>query len=158
MLGRESEADVRVGQLRAQALPRGEHDRLVVERHRGQAVHGVPGRVRGKRGVEVAGHEAEVGGRELPLAWMTIRTAAGLELLEPGDLAHVDLGGEVAEDGLLERLAGLQVTAWERPRFGKGLACTLPKERLEAAPADPQDDRERDVGGALARPTTGFCL
>ncbi len=55
--------------------------------------------------------EADVGGRELPVLRMTRRVAPGAELLEMGDLAYVDLGRQVPQDRLLERLAGAERAA-----------------------------------------------
>jgi hypothetical protein len=74
------------------------------------------------------------------------RVAPGLELLEVRDLANVDLGGEVAPDRLLQRLACLEVPARERPRAQKRLSGALPQQHLEPAVADLQDDREGDMG------------
>src|SRR5581483_9174105 len=110
------EAEVRVRELAAQALATGEHDRPVVEGELRQRVDGVPARVGGEEGVEVARDEAEERRRELPAARVPVRVAQRLELLEVGDLAHVDLRGEVAADRRLERLVLAERAAGQRPR------------------------------------------
>ncbi len=69
--GREREADVRVGELRPQALPAREGDRAVVERRLGQLVDRVPGRVLRDLRVDVRGDEPDVGGGDDPCARVT---------------------------------------------------------------------------------------
>ena len=56
--------------------------------------------------VEVGGHETEVGRRELPFGRVAVGLAQRLQLLEVGELADVDLLGEVAADRRLEGLVG----------------------------------------------------
>src|SRR5918999_2269764 len=85
-LGSEREADVRVRQLRPEALPTGERDVPVVERELGQVVDGVPARVAGEGRIEVDRHEAHVRRRELPFARVPGGVAARLELFEVRDL------------------------------------------------------------------------
>ena len=58
----------------------------------------MPARVVRHVGVEAELHEAEVGGRELPGGRVAVGLAVGRELLEVGDLAHVDLRREVPPD------------------------------------------------------------
>src|SRR5207245_3315837 len=81
-----------------------------------------------------------------PLARMTGRVAQALELLEVGELAHVDLVGEVPPDRLLERLAGLEVAAGERPGAREWILRPAPGEHLQPLVADLQDDGEGGVG------------
>src|SRR5439155_17459310 len=104
LVGPEREAKVRVRKLGAQPLSSGQHDRPVVERERGEVVDRMPVGVARKLGIDVARDEAEVSGRELPLARGALRIAQRLELLEMRKLTHVDLFGEVAADRLLERV------------------------------------------------------
>jgi basic membrane protein A len=144
-LGSEREPDVRVRELGAQPLAAGEHDRLVVEGHGRKRVDRMPARVGGHRRVEVARDEPEVGRRELPLARAAARVAAGLELLEVCQLAHVDLDGEVATDRLLERLTGLEEAAGKGPVPAERLAGPLPEQHLEPRRPHLEDGRERDV-------------
>ena len=77
----------------------------------GRVVHGMPERVWGERGVETERHQAEVGGGELPLAGVPVGIADRLELLEPGQLGHVHLPGELGADRVLEREPRLEVAA-----------------------------------------------
>ena len=62
-----------------------------------------------------------------------------------GDLAHVDLGGEMAADRLLERLTGLEIAAGEGPGAEVRLPGALPQEHLERALAHLEDHGQRDV-------------
>ena len=96
--------------------------------------------------VEVARDEAEVGGRELPAERVAVGVAAGLELLEVRELAHVDLGGEVAADRLLERLVALERSAGKRPGTGERLARALPEQHLRAAARAPAGRRRARRG------------
>ena len=144
-LGREGEADVRVGQLRAKAISARERDRLVVERERRGAVDRVPTCIGRDGRVDVGGDEAQVRSRELPFPRIALRVAAGLELLEVGELPDVDLRCEVAADRLLERLAALEEAARKRPCVLVRLAGTLTQQHLEDARAHAQQDSERDV-------------
>ena len=104
----------------------------------------------GQLRVDVARHEPEVGGRELPLAAGGGRVAPRLELLEVRELAHVDLRREVAADRLLERLVRVEVAAGKRPAPANGLARPLPEQHLQLARAHLEDDRERHVGGLFS--------
>lgn len=103
----------------------------MVEGHARQAFDRLPGGVRRYGLVDVAGDEPEVGGRELPLARISVRVAPGAELFEVRELAHVDLGGEVAADRLLERLGGVEVAAGQGPGTGVGFLRALPEHDLE---------------------------
>ena len=76
----------------------------MVERERRKVVDRMPVGVARKLGIDVARDEAEVSGRELPLARGALRIAQRLELLEMRQLTYVDLFGEVAADRLLERV------------------------------------------------------
>jgi hypothetical protein len=98
---REREADVRVRELGAQPLAPGQGDVAVVERHRGQVVDGVPGRVLGDARVDVRRHEAEVRRGDEPLLRIAPGVAPRLELLQVGEVADVDLGREMAANRLL---------------------------------------------------------
>src|SRR6185312_13411526 len=109
--GREGEADVRVRELCPQALAARERDLAMIERQLGQGRDGMPGRVIREPGIQARRDEAEVRRGDLPFARISSGVAERLQLLEVGDLAHVDLCGEVLADGLLKRFAGLEVTA-----------------------------------------------
>ena len=114
--GCEGEADVRVRELPAQPVPAGEDDLVVVERERWQVVDGVPRRVLGQLRVDAGGHDPEERGRELAALGVAAGLAPRAELLEVRDVAHVDLGGQVAADRPLERLVRLERAARQRPR------------------------------------------
>ena len=158
-LRREREADVRVRELGSQAPKPLDNDLAVIERRRRQARHGVPRRVRRHFGIEIPGHEAEVGGRQLPAARVPRRVAPGLELLEVGELADVDLGREMPSQGLFERLAGLEEAAGEGPAPGERIARPLPQQDLEQALAHLEDDGKRDVSrGGSGRLDHGLRL
>ena len=118
----------------------------MVERELGQLRDRMPGRVLRKLRVEVCRYEAEVSRRDLPFARMAGGIAERFDLLEVGDLSHVDLGGEVLSDRLLERLAALEVAAGQRPSAKKRLSRPLPEERLQCAGADLEHHREGDMG------------
>src|SRR5262249_21159466 len=135
-------------ELRAQALAPRQRDRTVVEGHRGQVVDRVPGRVAGDDGIRVGGDESEIAGRQLPLVGVTVGIAARLELLEVGELAHVDLGSEVPANRLLKRLARLEIAAGQRPGARERLPGALPEEGLQPTAAHAEDDGERHVRGA----------
>ena len=77
----------------------------MVERKCREVVDRVPICVAGELRIDVAGHETEVRGRELPFLRRPFRIAQRLELLEVRELTHVDLLGEVTSDRLLERVA-----------------------------------------------------
>jgi len=147
-LGREREAGVRVRELRPQAVAPGEDDRAVVERDRGQLVDRLPAGVAGESGVEVARHEPEVRGRELPAARVPVGVAPRLELLEVGELPHVHLLREVAPDRGLERLARLEVAAGKGPEAELRLASALPEERAQPSFPHLEHDGERHLRGA----------
>src|SRR5262249_45497387 len=99
-------------------------------------------------GLRVARDEPEVRGRELPPQWAAAGVAQRLELLEMGELAHVDLGGEVAADRALERLVVRQLTAGQRPAAGARVESALPEEHAEAPVTHLEDDGEHDVCGS----------
>ena len=107
----------------------------------------MPGGVLGQLRVDVRRDQSEVGSRDLPLARMTPRVAERLEQLEVGDLADVDLLGEVLEDRLLQRLIALEVATRQRPGAEKRLSPPLPEQRLQCAVADLEHDREGDMSG-----------
>src|SRR3954451_2916741 len=109
----------------------------------------MPARVLGHGRVDVCRDEPERRGRELPLERVAVRVAERLELLQVGELPDVDLDDEVAPNRLLQGLAGLEVAAREGPRAKKGLAGSLPEQRLQATLPHPQHDRQRDVGRTL---------
>src|SRR5262249_43130727 len=69
-----------------------------------------------------------------------------LELLEVCELAHVDLAREMTADRLLERLAGRELAARERPRPGERVERPLPEQDLELAGAHLEHDRDDGVG------------
>ena len=142
---REREAGVRVGELAAKALARREDDLAVVEGGGGQVLDRMPAGVVRHVRVEAELDEAEVGGRELPCRGSRSWSLVGRELLEVGDLADVHLRREVAPDRRLERLAGLEQPAGERPGAAERVAGALPEQRLERAVAHLQHDREGGV-------------
>ena len=149
-LGCEREADVRVRELRPQPLAPGEDDLAVVERGRRQRLDRVPRGVAGEPRVGVGGDEPQVRRRELPLARHPAGVAARVELLEVGELADVHLLGELALDRLLERLAGGEVAARERPRAGIGARApaptAAPRARARARAGRPPGRRGRGPG------------
>ena len=74
--------------------------------------------------------------------WLGCRSglAPRPELLEMGDLADVDLRGELAADRAVERLVGRERPAGQGPGAAERLARALPEQRLRAparAPAAP---------------------
>src|SRR5471030_2866940 len=142
---RQREAGVRVRELRTEPLPAREHDRAVVERQLRQLVDGMPARVARYRRVEIARDEAEICSRQLPAQGIALGVAARLELLEMGELLDVDLGGEMTPDRLLERLAGLELTARERPGSGEGLEGALPEQNVQAAVSYLEDNCDRGL-------------
>ena len=123
----------------------------MVERERGEVVDDVPGRVGGQLRIDVCRHEPEERGRELAVAGVPVRLAPRPQLLEVGDLADVDLGGELAPDRALERLVGREQSAGEGPVAAVGLARALPEQRLEDALADLQHGGEHDLLGCCGR-------
>ena len=125
----------------------------MVEGERREPVDRVPGRVCGKRGVDVRRDEPEVCGSQLPVLGAAGRGSARLELLQVRELADVDLVGQMAADRLLERLIGGEEPAGQRPRSGVRLTRTLPEQDLQLGVADLEDDRQRDV--RRARPGEG---
>ena len=110
-------------------------------------VDGMPGGVVGNAGVDVGGHEPEVRGGNEPLARVSIRLAPGLELLQVGEVAHIDLGREVAPGRGLQSLPRLEPPAGKRPRPEERLLRSLPEKHLENAVPNLEDGRERFVGG-----------
>src|SRR6478672_13471028 len=111
----------------------------------------MPGGVVGQLGIGVRRDEPEVRGRDLPLSGVARGVAERFELLEVGDLAHVDLRGEVLPDRLLERLTALEVATRQRPGTEKRLARPPPDESLQRAVPDLQDDCEGGVSRLLAK-------
>ena len=104
----ESKAEVGVREFGAQTLASLDDYAAVVEGGGGQAVDGVPPGVGGKRGLDVARHEPEVGRRELPALGVAIGLAQGRELLEPRELAHVDLHRQMSAHRLLEGFRAIE--------------------------------------------------
>jgi hypothetical protein len=100
----------------------------------------VPVRVLGESRIDPEWDDAEIGGRELPLLWMPQGIAPGLQLLEVRELTDVHLPGEVPADRLLERLAGVEVSAREGPVARERLLCALPEEHLQLAGAYLEDN------------------
>ena len=94
-------------------------------------------------GVEVGRHEPEIRRGQFPPAWVACGIAQRLQLLEVGQLADVDLHGQVPADGLLERLSWLEVATGEGPGACEWLHGALPHERLQDARANLEDDGER---------------
>ena len=76
---------------------------------------------------------------------VAVGLAARLELLQVGELPHVDLRRQVPADRVLERLAGVEVAARERPGAAERLPRPLPEEHLQLALADLEHDGERLV-------------
>ena len=64
---------------------------------------------------------------------MAVGGAQGLQLFEPGQLAHVDLGGQLSADRVGQGLAGLEVSAGQRPRARERLARSLPEQGVQAS-------------------------
>ena len=65
-------------------------------------------------------------------------------------LVDVDLGLEVPANRLLERLAGLEVAAGERPASLERISRPPPHQHLERVAANLKHDRQRRVGGRLS--------
>jgi len=143
---RQREADVRVRELAAEPVARRQQHALVVEGEDGQLVDRVPARVGREGGLGIARHQAEVGGRELAPERVPGRVAERLELLEVRELAHVDLGGEVAPNRPLECLVGGELAARQRPAAGAGVEGALPEEHCEAPVAHLEDGCQDGVG------------
>ena len=110
---------------------------------------GMPGRVLGDLGVDVRRNEAEERRRHHPVVGNAVGLAARLELLQVRELLHVDLCGQVAADGVLERLAGIEVAAGERPGAAERIAGPLPQQNLELVAAHLEHDRERLLAGPI---------
>ena len=144
-LRREREAHVRVRELGPQSPKAVVDDLAVIEGGRGKCFHRVPGRVRGRLGVDVDRDEAEVCGRELPALRVAPRVAPRLQLLQMGELADVHLRGQVAADRLLERLARLEETTRQRPAARERIAGALPHQGLQRISAHLEDDGKADV-------------
>ena len=81
--------------------------------------------------------------------------AERLELLEPRQLGHVDLAGEVRANRALERVVRAEVAARQRPGPAEGRLGALPEQHAEGAVAHLQHDGERDVGGRRPAPPPG---
>ena len=101
----------------------------------------MPARVGREGWVDVDGNEPEVRGRELPAQRVAVGIASRLELLEVGELAHVDLGSQVPADRLLEGLAGREVARRQRPEARERLEGALPEQHLKPAGAHLQHHR-----------------
>jgi hypothetical protein len=110
----------------------------VVERGGGQARDGVPPRVRRDDGVEPGADQAQISGRHAA----GLRVGVRLQLLEVRELPHVHLRGEVAADGVLERLAGVESAARERPPSRGRRTRAAPEEHLEPPVAHLEHDRD----------------
>jgi hypothetical protein len=106
----------------------------------------MPGGVVGDAGVDVGRNEPEVRGGHEPRAGVAIRLAPGLELLQVGEVAHVDLGRKVAPDRGLQSLPRLEPAAGKRPRPEERLLRSLPEKHLENTVPNLEDGRERFMG------------
>ncbi len=105
----------------------------------------MPGRVAGQLRVDVRGDEPEERGRELAVARMPVRLAPAPQLLEVGDLADVDLRGELASDRAVERLVGRKRASGQGPGAAVGFPRALPEQRLQHPLAHLQDCGEHDL-------------
>ena len=113
----------------------------MVECGRRERLDRVPARVRRDGGIDAGADEAEVRRGHEPGA----RIGAGLELLEVGELAHVDLLREVPPDRALERLL-LEPAAGKRPAAACRGEGPAPEERLQLPLPDLQHNRRRSAG------------
>ncbi len=79
------------------------------------------------------------------------RVGARLQLLEVGELADVDLRGQVTADRPLERLARIEAAPGERPAPGEGRAGTPPEQHLQTtfAHLEHHSDRLLQVAGMV---------
>ena len=139
-VGRQREADVRVGELGSEPVAAGQDDRAMVERQVGKAVDRMPPSIRRHSRVRMHWNQAEVRGRQLPFGGMALRVGQGLQLLEVCELSHVHLRSQVAADRALERLAGNEIAARERPGPLPRRLRPLPKKYLEDAGAHLKDN------------------
>ena len=98
------------------------------------------------RGIDAERHEAEVGGRDLPLDRVPPRVAVGRHLLQVRDLGEVDLHREVAADRCLEGLVRRQHAAGERPGAGERLERPLPQQCLQHAVPHLEHGGQGDLG------------
>ena len=112
----------------------------------------MPGRVAGKSSVDVARHEPDVRGGELPLVRDAARIAQRLELFEVSELVDVDLRLELAPDGFLECLAGLEPPARQGPAPAERRLRPLPQKHVKLPSAHLQDDGERDLRRSRVAP------
>ena len=145
-LRREREADVRVRQLRPQPLTTGERDLAVVEGELRQSVDRVPVRVLGQRRIDAERHDAEVGRGQLPFARVALRLAAGLELLEVGELRgrRPSRRGACGSTARASRPArGSRPGGTRRPP--ERILRALPEEHLQLPRAHLEHDREGHV-------------
>ena len=123
----------------------------MVEGERGQVVDDMPGRVAGQLRVDVRGDEPEEGGCELAVARMPVRLAPAPQLFEMGDLADVDLRGELASDRAVERLVGRKRASGQGPGAAVGFPRALPQQRLEHPLPHLQHRGEHDLVGCCGR-------
>ncbi len=146
----QREADVGVGQLGAQPVAPGFGDRPVVERDGREAADGVPGGVGGDARFEAGRDQGQVGGGQYPAAGVASGVAAGLQLLEVGDVGEVDLGGQVAARRGAEALPGAQRSARQRPQSVERRRGPPPEQHAQPVAADLQDHGQRLVREPLA--------
>ena len=146
---RERETEVRVRELSAQPLTRGEEDGLVVVGERRELVQRMPAGIGRKLRVGVARDEPEECGRKLAVRRVPAGVAPGLELLEVRDLPHVHLVRQMPAHRLLQGLVRLEDAARQGPHSGVRVAGALPQQRLEAAVPHLQDCGENRVGGCF---------
>jgi hypothetical protein len=118
----------------------------------------MPGGVGGKLRVEPARNEPQVGGGELPLVGVPVGIAHGLELLQRGQLRHVDLARELGADGVLERVPRLEVATRKRPGTRERRSPALPEQHAQRVAANLEDDGERDVCGSGPWPAAAILL
>jgi len=64
-----------------------------------------------------------------------------------GELADVDLRRQMPADRLLERLARLELTAWEGPGSGERLEGALPEENVQAIASHLEHDGDCSLRG-----------
>jgi hypothetical protein len=93
----------------------------------------VPAGVGGHRGIGLERHQPEEGGGHDPDAGHPGRRAEHRELLDVGDLADVDLLGELAPHRRLDVLVGAEPAAGQRPAPGIRRPAAPPQQYLQRA-------------------------
>jgi hypothetical protein len=132
----EREPEVRVGQLRAQPVAgrgddRGVVEGRVLERCLRQRRERVPCGVRGHRGIGVGRDEAEEGRGDPADAGHAVGPAEHRDLLDVGDVADVDLLGELAQHRALDVLVVAEQAAGQCPAAGVRWQRASPCEYLQ---------------------------